>query len=153
MGNLSRDELEKQATHFDIGGGEYIQCRSVGSALQEFMDRKVYNERHNGIASSISSIDVDCYVMHEWTSARLSHWADDLVEFLIEKFHDDEDLCGEDGLDISISEMARLKECAHDMVGKFSELADPQTLRHIGTIHLSMEEATAIVDSLHQHSI
>lgn len=86
--------------------------------------------------------------MHEWTDGLLSYWADDLVEYLVEKFHDDEDLCGEDGVNISYAEMAELRANAIGMVRKFSEYAPPQTLRHIGTIHLSMDEATKIIESI-----
>lgn len=153
MSQLSREELERTATHFDIGHNEYIQCRSVSSAVQSFMDRYVYEARRNGVIKEVLSVEVDCYVMHEWTSRRLSYWADDLVEFLIDKFHDDEDLCGEDGLDISESETDELKKHALEMVTKFSEQATPQTLRHIGTIHLSMDEATKIVESMNQATL
>jgi len=157
MTNLSREELERTATHFCATGDEYITSRTIADALLAFRDRKVWLDRQAGFATEVDLIAVDCYLPHEWTATRISYWADDIVEFLFEylvdKFHDDEDLCGEDGLNFSDKENAELKEHARQMVSKFAEYAPPQTLKHIGVIHLSMDEATKIIEPMNQVSL
>ena len=132
-------------------GAEYISCKTLAQAVRDLIDLNVWTQRNSGVGFETPDyVYVNCYVMHEWTADRISYWADDLIEFLVEKFHDDEDLCGEDGLELSITEMARLKENALDLVDKFAKCAPPQTLRYIGTIHLSMDKATKIIESMNQ---
>ena len=151
MSGLSREELEVRATHFGLGDSEYIQHRSVESAVRGFAQEQGWDELNADKSGEIGPLEVDCYEMHKWTPERISYWADDLVEFLIDKFHDDEDLCGEDGIDsICISKTEELKEHARQIMSKFSEYAPPQTLRYIGTIHLPADEVTKIIESMNQ---
>lgn len=157
MTELSQEELQRTATHFCATGDEYIKCNTIASALLEFKDRTIWLDRQAGFATEVDLIAVDCYVPHEWTASRISYWANDIVEFLfdylVDKFHDDEDLCGEDELNFSDKENRELKEHARHLVSKFAEYAPPQTLKHIGTIHLSMDEATKIVESMNQATL
>lgn len=89
---------------------------------------------------------VDCYAMHEWTSERKDEWARWLVEMMQDRFNDDDDLAGEDGLCLPDDEAGRLNNFALGFVNQFARMADPQTCKFIGKIWLSEDEVRAFVE-------
>jgi hypothetical protein len=65
-----------------------------------------------------------------------------------DRFNDDEDLAGEDGLILPGEDDHKLKTYALEFVNKFARMADPQTCRFIGTIHLCGREVRAIAETM-----
>ncbi len=141
-----REWLEQTAKYFTVDDHEYLTCRTVADAVRQYADREMYAANHGGPTWGMKNVCVDCYAMHEWTIERKDEWTRWLVEMMQERFNDDEDLAGEDGLILSDEDGHKLSTYALEFVNKFARMADPQTCKFIGKIWLSESEVRAIVE-------
>lgn len=141
-----REWLEQTAKYFTVGEPEYLTCATLKDAVMLHIDRETYQSRVQGKPLVFEDVAVDCYVPHEWTIARKDEWARWLVEMMQDRFNDDEDFAGEDGLILSSDDEARVKTYALEFVNKFARMADPQTCKFIGKIWLSEDEVRAFVE-------
>jgi len=140
-----REWLEQTAKFFTVDDPEYLTCRTVADAVRQYADLE-RAANHGGPTWGMKNVCVDCYAMHEWTSERKDEWARWLVEMMQDRFNDDDDLAGEDGLCLPDDEAGRLNNFALGFVNQFARMADPQTCKFIGKIWLSEDEVRAFVE-------
>lgn len=143
-----REWFEQTAKYFTVGDSEHLTCTTLKDAVMLHIDRETYQSRVQGKPLVFDAASVDCYVPHEWTIARKDEWANWLVEMMQDRFNDDEDLAGEDGLILPDKDSQKLRTYALEFVNKFARMADPQTCRFIGTIHLCGREVRAIAETM-----
>ena len=143
-----REWMEQTAKYFTVDEPEYLTCKTLKDAVMLHIDRETYQSRVQGKPLVLSDVAVDCYVPHEWAIERKDEWTRWLVEMMQDRFNDDEDLAGEDGLILSDEDGQHLSAYAMEFVNKFARMADPQTCRFIGKIFLCGREVRAIAETM-----